>query len=322
MMIERFFPSTIAVLCFLLLPLTGSADAAFNGDISLGVIAIDSGNNLNPSSSKRIIADLDTAADRELSTLPVLLPNLSYSPDTASNVNYFLSTRPPVEEVGGFALGLGVGFSFDQVADIDVAILLAPFGEVWENPYLVGTPRDDTDNSKYGVYTTFDKIFATGLEITLAYYHDDVDNDEIGDLFAELERDGQAFIGIAGYSFRLAESLALTPKFQYIYGDYDGDASTYDRYTFKLGGRYSYGLWSIMPEISYGHTEYDETHPIFGKTRDEDKISFDIIVQYREPFGYENFAVSALAGYSEGDANIEFFDTESMRLGVVLVYQF
>lgn len=321
-MIERFHLLTIATLCIMLLPPIESADAAFNGDVSLGVIAIDSGNNLNPSSSKRIIADLDSAADRELSTVPVILPNLSYTPDSGSSVNYFLSTRPPIEEVGGFALGLGVGFTFEQIADMDVAILLAPFGEVWENPYLVGTPRDDTDNSKYGFYINLEEIFSTGLEVTLAYYHDDVDNDEIGDLFADLERDGQAFIGNFGYSFRLSESLVITPKFHYTYGDYDGDASSYDRYSFKLGGRYSTGNWSFMPEISYGHTEYDETHPIFGKTRDEDKYSLDLIVQYSEPFGYENFAVSGIAGYSEGDSNIEFFDTESIRLGIALAYRF
>ncbi len=319
---RQFSLSTIILVCCLFAPITARADSAFEGDISLGVIAIDSANNLNPDSSKRIIANLDSAADRELSTVPVILPNLKFTPDTNNSFHYFLSTRPPIEEVGGFALGLGIGFSVEGLADIRLGLLAAPFGEVWENPYLVGTPRDDTENRKYGFYATFEEMFSSGFELTLAYFHDDVEDDEIGDLFAELERDGQAFITTLGYSWRISDAFSVTPKFHYVYGDYDGDASTYDRFTFSLGTRYLNGMWAFMPKISYGHTEYDDTHPIFGKTRDEDEISFDLIVQYNEPLGYENFAITGIAGYGEGDSNIEFFDTESIRLGVALVYTF
>ncbi len=319
---KHFSILSAVVFCCMLIPIAGSADSAFEGDISLGVIAIDSADNLNPDSSKRIIANLNSAADRELSTVPVILPNLRYTPDTNSSFHYFLSTRPPIEEVGGFALGFGIGFSVEDIADIRLGLLAAPFGEVWENPYLVGTPRDDTENRKYGFYATFEEMFSSGFELTLAYLHDDVEDDEIGDIFAELERDGQAFISILGYSWRISDAFSVTPKFHYAYGDYDGDASSYDRYKFSLGARYRTGMWAFMPEISYGHTEYDDTHPIFGKTRDEDEISFDLIVQYSEPFGYENWAITGIAGYSEGDSNIEFFDTESIRAGVAVVYKF
>ncbi len=319
----KYFSILSAIsICCMLFPVATFANSSFDGDISLGVIAIDSANNLNPNSSKRIIANLDSAADRELSTIPVILPNLRYTPDTKNSFHYFLSTRPPIEEVGGFALGFGIGFSVEDIADIGIGLLAAPFGEVWKNPYLVGIPRDDTENSKYGLYATFEEILSSGFELTLAYYHDDVDNDEIGDLFTELERDGQAFIANVGYSWRISDTFSLTPQFLYTYGDYDGDANSYDSYQFSLEARYRTGMWVFMPGISYGHTEYDDTHPIFERTRDEDEFSFDLIVQYIEPFGYENWAITGIAGYGEGDSNIDFFDTESIRAGIAIVYKF
>jgi hypothetical protein len=77
-----------------------------------------------------------------------------------------------------------------------------------------------------------------------------------------------------------------------------------------------------MPEFAYTFTEFDEVDPVFGLTRDEDKISVNLMVQYAAPFGFENYAIQTMLGFSRSDSNIEYYNTESITAGVFLNYSF
>ncbi len=318
----------VLICTFLTLPLfTASICSAyqksnFTGDLGIGIMIIDSANNLNPGSSKKIITNLDNGAGKELVTVPIILPALKYYPDKTKPLHYILTSRPPIEESGRFALSFGAATVFEQVADATAALFVAPFGELWKNPYLTDTPRDETDNGKYGAYLALDKIMATNFRTSLSYYRNDVDDDIIGTITPELARDGNNFTASVGYTFDIIPIFSLTPALSYSLGDYDGKASSYSSYSIKLGGRYFSGKIALFPEISYKYTEFDAIHPLFQKRREENKVSLNVLLQYAAPFGMEDFVFSAVAGYSIGDAGIDFFDTESVRLGLSMVYRF
>ncbi len=308
----------------LLTPAICSAEqeSEFTGDLGVGLMVIDSANNLNPGSSKKIITNLDNSADKELATVPIILPALKYYPDKKKPLHYTLTSRPPIEESGKFALSLGAATAFEQIADVTVALFIAPFGELWKNPYLTDMPRDETDNGKYGGYLALDKISATNFRTSLSYYRSDVDNDIIGTITPELARDGNIFTASLGYAVDILPTFSLTPALSYSLGDHDGEASSYSSYGVKLGGRYFSGKMALFPEISYKYTEFDAIHPLFQKRREENKVSLNVLLQYAAPFGMEAFVFSAVAGFSIGDSDIDFFDTESVRLGLSLVYRF
>lgn len=302
------------------LPSYGENSDYFSGDISGGIILIDSGNNLNPSSSKEVITDLDSPADRELSTIPLIVPNLRYTSE--NGIYYHLTTRPPVQEVGALSFGLGIGKNIEGIGITEIGVFASPFGEVWENPYLVGSPREETDNQKYGTYLRWNKILGTRAQFTAFYYADNVDDDTIGMLEPDLERDGQSYGVEAGYAFPLGPSFMLLPKVAISSGDYDGDANSYYRYTANLVARIRLGKLSIMPTISYSKTDYDEIHPFFERTREEDEYSFSLHLKYESPFGMQKYSIQSFLGVGESDANIDFFDTESLSGGVSISYRF
>ena len=297
-------------------------DSNFTGDLGFGIMIIDSANNLNPGSSKKIITNLDNGADKELSTIPIILPALTYYPDKAEPFHYTLTSRPPIEESGMFALSFGAATVIEQIAVVSVAFFAAPFGELWKNPYLTDTPRDETGNSKYGSYLALDKILASRFRTSLSYYRNDVDDDIIGAITPELARDGNVFAANIGYAVDIMPTFSVTPALSYSLGDHDGEASSYSSYGITLGGRYFSGKLAMFPEISYKYTEFDAIHPLFQKRREENKVSLNVLLQYTAPFGMEDFVFSAVAGYSIGNADIDFFDTESARLGLSMVYRF
>lgn len=297
-------------------------ESDFTGDLGIGIMLIDSANNLNPGSSKKIITNLDNSADKELATVPIILPALKYYPDKAKPLHYTLTSRPPIEESGNFALSFGAASVIEQIADVSVALFIAPFGELWKNPYLTDTPRDETDNGKYGGYLALDKILATSFRTALSYYRNDVEDDIIGAITPQLARDGNIFTASLGYAVDIVPTFSLTPALSYSLGDHDGEASSYSSYGIKLGVRYFSGKMALFPEISYRYTEFDAIHPLFQKKREENKFSLNVMLQYADPFGMEDFVFSAVAGYSIGDAGIDFFDTESARLGLSMVYRF
>ncbi|MEE4243510.1 MAG: DUF2860 family protein [Desulfopila sp.] len=319
---KSFIYALFTVALFTAAVCSAAEESDFTGDIGVGVMFIDSANNLNPGSSKKIISNLDNGADRELTTVPIILPALAYYPDKNKPFHYTLTSRPPIEESGAFALSVGAATVFDQIADIKVALFAAPFGEVWKNPYLTNAPRDETDSRKYGTYLALDNILATRFRGSLIYYHTDVDDDLIGEITPELERDGNVVTANLGYAFDILPTFSLIPALSYSLGDHEGEAYSYSSYGVKLGGRYFSGKIALFPEISYKYTEYDAIHPIFQETRDENKVSFNVLLQYAAPFDMENFVFSAIAGYSLGDSGIDFYDTESIRFGLSLVYRF
>ena len=290
------------------------------GTIGIGGIVIDSGNNLNPNSSAKRLDNLNSGADRETKFIPIILPRITWDAGEAQGIKLYLTADPPIEEVGGFALNLGMTYQTAEMGIIDTSIYFTPFEEAWKNPYVTGVDREETDTTKYGFKIGLNRIMGSGFRVQFVYLNDDVDDDVIGALTPELARDGSVYAINVNYSHYVSENLEIRPRFSFRKGDYDGDANSYNKFKFDLEARYRHAKWLVVPRLTYSYSDYDAEDPIFGDTRDVNTFGVSLMTTYMKPFDWEDWSVTALISARTGNANIDFYDTESFSVGASLNY--
>ena len=310
------------VLFFVSVPAFSDDTNTFTGRIGIGFMVIDSGNNLNPNSSEKRIDNLDSAADRKTTALPMLLPAITWDVGEPDNVKLYFGTEPPLDEAGGFVLNFGGTYRYQDVGIIDASVFFTPMEETWENPYETGVKREKTSTSKYGLKIALNRIMGTGLRMNVVYMHDDVDDDLIGALMTDMEREGAVYALNVNYSFNLSETLELRPRLSIRKGDYEGDSNSFMKYKADLELRYMTGRLMVVPRIFYSHSDYDKVNPVFNETRENDSYGANVMASYMAPFGAEDWSLQALVGYSKGDSNIDFYDTEGLSLGMFASYHF
>lgn len=312
----------VCCISFIAVSVSAEERDRFDGRVGLGVMFIDSGNNLNPSSSKAYLNDLNSAADRELKTIPLILPDVAYDIGDQDGLKLYFNTEAPIDEAGGFAFNFGGSYQFKGVGILDISTFFTPFEEAWQNPYITGVERQTSSTSKIGAKVAFNRIMGTGLRINVAYMNDDVDDDVIGELMPELARDGDIYALNANYSFEISKTFELRPRLSIRKGEYDGVSNSFTKVKIDLGARYIINRLVLIPRISYNYSEYDEINPIFNETRQDDGFGINLLANYIAPFGWRDWSSQAIVGYSRGDSNITFYDTESVSLGFFLTYRF
>jgi hypothetical protein len=89
------------------------------------------------------------------------------------------------------------------------------------------------------------------------------------------------------YSYYVGKNLELRPRVSLRYGDYDGEANSFMKYKIDLEARYLTGQWIIVPRVYFSHSDFEETNPIFDKTRDNDSCGISLMTTYMAPFHWE-----------------------------------
>jgi hypothetical protein len=317
-------------MCLLLLPMlcAFSSQAAlageagrFDGQVGVGFITILSGDNLDPDGSEKRLADLNTAADKESTFIPVLLPSATWDIGEQGGVKLFFETEPPIDEAGSFTLGLGASVATGW-ATCELGAFFTPFEEVWENPYLTGVDRSTSSTTIAGLRLSANRIMGTGLGLHLVYLGENVDDDAIGALIPDMARDGSVYSIATDYHFRITETFQLTPQLSVRKGDFDGESSSYTKVKGKLKGTYVRGRLILNPEIYLGTADYDEIDRVFNQDRETDEYGAALAATYLAPFNFQDWALTGIAGYSRGDSSITFYDNESVSLGMFLSYRF
>lgn len=260
--------------------------------------------------------DLDDRGDRFSEAVPTLFTNVSYGwKDTGTQV--FLGNGS-----GGYkGFAAGISQSLGNAGTLQSALTFSR-DEVWEDPYLVGVDRDETDRDTLGVELGWESILGTGLALSYGYSKVDVNDDRIGDRIRDLRRDGNIHTLEAAYAILFAESHLITPGVSLELGDLDGAANRYNAYsTFVVYG-FEKGDYSLETVASLTRRVFDERHPRFGKTREETEFSSFVTVKKAKPFDFENFNAYATVGVEATDANINFFDSHGFVVGAGIGYEF
>ncbi|WP_035273778.1 DUF2860 family protein [Desulfogranum japonicum] len=297
-------------------------DNDISGSLGGGFMIIDSANNLNPESSNKWLDSLDSAPSRQTTFVPVILPEVTWDIGKTDGAKVYFKIDPPIDEVGSLALNLGSSYEVGNLGIIDTSVFVTPFAEVWEDPFLVGEAREETDLNIYGVTLGLNRIMGSGLRVQLVYMATDVDDDLIGERISQLSRDGAIYSLKMNYSFNVNPNVEIRPTMSIRKGDYDGDANSFIKYKFQLESRLRFGKMFVMPRVFYSYSEYDEMHPIFNKIRDNNAYGASLAATYIAPFDLQDWSLTGLVSVSRGESNIDFYDTEATTVGAIVTYRF
>jgi len=137
-----------------------------------------------------------------------------------------------------------------------------------------------------------------------------------------LRREGQIYRYNLEYDWQISEHSRLVPGIGYLDYDLDGDAMAEDGLALQLKYYYTMNRWRFNTQLFYRDMESDETNPIYGDSRDVETLGAVFSAFYTEPFGLENWTANATASYTDGDSNIDFYDSSFALISVGMMYRF
>ena len=291
----------------------------FSGRISAGAGYITSTDQLRTTDENKTIDSLSDDADWYDKIMPLALFNLRYTFADSGRQVYF---GTPAELSGPPGLSLGFVQPFADGSKLDISMFTHLFSEVWEDPYLTNTGRKETRKYTYGTRIAFDEILGTGFKLSYAFSRVDVNVDDIGDRFNDLNRDGYIHNAEVEYAFQLGPTMSLAPGFELTIGDIDGEANAYTGYRFGLGFRKFSKRYQLMLKSAIGWDDYDDTHPVFGKTRNDTNYSAFGLFTRSGLFGKDAFYGTLMAGYRYRGSNIGFLEAQTFMSGAMIGIEF
>lgn len=293
------------------------AQSGFYGDILLGGgLVTGKPSQLEVTDDNEIIDGLDERSESYSEAIPFVMAEIGYRfAKTGTEISlgnqlgrtgeFAVSIKQSLNDWG--ALGITLGYGCE---------------EVWENPYLVGVKRDDTEIITKSLTFNYENILGTGAQMSISSAKIKVDDDLIGAIEPDLGRDGEALTIGAGYVFVINEKNTLTPRIEYIEDDRDGDSHSSKNYRLSLNHTLSLGKFTFMSNFAYAKADFEKDHPIFNRTRDENGYELFEYITYADPFGWRGFSLNGLIAYSHVDANIRFFESDTLVVGLGIGYRF
>jgi hypothetical protein len=147
-----------------------------------------------------------------------------------------------------------------------------------------------------------------------------VDEDRIGKQEERLRRDGYRYTLATGYQFALGGLGVVIPTVSYTGNELRGDANASDAVALGIGYGWSNGSWSVEAGAAVGRTHYRERHPVFNESRRATTLDLSLVTGYHEPFGLSRISVYSLLAYGRVTENIDFFNSDTVCVGLGLGY--
>ena len=309
----------IVLFCFgvvLMLHNARADEAGFGGEIIVGGLWENTRRSQQDASdgNDRIDA-LAQNEDRETYTTPDITGELTY---TLANrqTSLFLT-----ELYYNSGVALGVRQGIGDWGQIEIAGTFEA-QEVWKDPYLVGVKRSRTDETAVGLSIEYEEIFGTGFVFSSHMAGVDVDEDRIGAREKRLRRDGYRYTLATGYRFAIGDGSIIIPSVSYVGNELRGGANASDGIALGIDYAWSNGSWSVEAGAAVGRTFHRERHPVFNKARTATTLDLSLVAGYFEPFGLAQISVYSLLAYGRVTENIDFFNGDTVCVGLGLGYHF
>jgi hypothetical protein len=226
---------------------------------------------------------------------------------------------------------LGVRKQWDETGIFEGAFLFTSMAtEVWEDPYLTGAKRDETDRTANGARLAWSRIYNSNFHFTYSYRDIEIDDElsgaSVGFLSPAqrglLSREGDHHQAELLYTHQLSENQWIGPALQYDRYDLDGDAMSNDIYSVMLTHTYAAEKWRLVTNLNYGYADYDEQNPIYSKTQDANRYGIGTTLLYPNFFNVKNLTGIFGVAYLKENANIDFYDTEIVMVSASTMYTF
>ncbi|MFC3153118.1 DUF2860 family protein [Litoribrevibacter euphylliae] len=208
------------------------------------------------------------------------------------------------------------------------------FDEVWEDPYLTGSKRERGDSTMVGGYVSAEYLYGGPISLRYAYATLDVEDEASGQSLLnqpggltsedirQLRRDADFHQAELSLTLPFSHALYVIPAIRYTLADADGEAFSFDRYSGELFIVETVDSLELNAGVSYDVSEYEESHPVFDKTREDDQFSAVVGLGWLEPFDWQQIRLDVLLSYSKRDSNIHFYDQEDTMGLVGVAYSF
>jgi hypothetical protein len=298
-------------------------ESGFSGYFEILGAYISTNSQLNTDSENKKTDSLDSAGERVGSFKPLPLGLIAYT-FADIRTQLYLGTLPQDIAQGQFFVEAGVRHDLLDGTILRASVIpISPIEqETWKDPFVVGQNRKKTDITSFGFKLAVENIRRLGLSFRYGWVHQNIDDEESGTfLFSQLEspltckdlddldRDSNFHRLTAEYTFKLMPRLRLRPILRYTRGDAEGDANSFYALTPQLSFLY-FGnhLQATLNIIGKGEW-YDDTHPVFDKTRRDYNLGLFAILGYKDPFGLKNFRIDWFNAFFESTSNINFYES-------------
>lgn len=268
-------------------------EQGISGDALFGIGYINSDSFLS-TANEDPIDDLEGEAPNGSKVIPTIIGRVTYTfEDTDQEIFLGINRQKAVR--GSFAAEIGYRFHTGQYQFFEVAVLPGiQSSGVWEDPYLTGEKRRETDRNLMAIRARAEHIWGP-LSLEVAYGNSKIDQEQSGvfenlrpDELASLDRNAKVTYVGADLTVPLGGGFILRPSLFNFRNDADGDAMSFDTFGGELGLVYRMGRHTLIGVLSYEQLDYDAVNPIFASAR-EDKVSnIFSIYSFAEPFGFED----------------------------------
>ena len=231
-----------------------------------------------------------------------------------------------------FATQLGWRKQTEKIGAFQASFLFSGIPvEVWEDPYLAGSRRSETDRDSSGVRFEWSSIMGSAFELTAQVREIDLDNELSGtdpgldcDLNCQsmLDRNGDQYQLRLSYTFNWSGGHVFRPQIRYRREDRDGEAVARDAYALQLTYSYLSATWIVVANALYGESSFDKANPLYGIKQDADTLALDGSVLYRLPTESGRWQLIANAVWAESDSDIRFHDNKITQVSLGVIYNF
>ena len=226
---------------------------------------------------------------------------------------------------------LGIRKQWEGVGVVGVSLLWSGIpGEVWEDPYLAGAPRTDTDRDSSGFQFDWRRILDSNFFLQVRTRKIDIDDERSGtdpalgltpDQILLLRRDGDDSRVTLGYRWENGPHL-LQPEVTIGQDDRDGDAVSADTSAAKLTYAYNGDRWLAVGTVQYFNSDADQANPIYGRKTDSDGYAVGATLSRKLDMGDGNWVAFGAVSYADSDSDVDFHDATVFGVNVGLGYNF
>jgi len=310
--------------------------AGWSGFVTLGVGAASVKSNM-VAGIDRFGAEFGDATINSLSAKPD--SNTAAIPQLNVNINYTFSSRTQLflgdslEDVVQFdsASILGVRQQFADRSIIELSLVATPLPvQVWQDPYVVGVARQETDRTSMGPRIEYFGILGSGFGVRYTQRSIKIDDERSGTTqlglspaqAALLNREGDAKQVQLMYRFPRSGRNAFEVRLGRTKDDLDGQAMSGDRNEVQLTHVYLGERFTLASNLLLAKQDYDAVNPVFGTTREDDTWGLGFVVFDNRIFNSKNWVGQATLAYSNQDSNIDFYNASTAIIMLGAQYRF
>jgi opacity protein-like surface antigen len=272
--------------------------------------------------SDQRIDDLNDEPDSESTAIFTVPYKLAYT-FAGSRTELFLGTE--VGDLLSFdtAQQLGVKQEIGSFGVLQAGVLFSGIVRVWKDPFVTGQDRDDTSRRNVGGQLVWDKIFGSNLELEYSVRKVDIGSERSGEFLGltnseqdRLDRNGTVHRASIGYAFKFGRN-SLTPQVAIFSEDLEGEAMASTGVDVQLTYLYDGEPITLVLNGYVGQADFDESNPVFDKTRDDDRYGASATVYYKNPWGWRLLGSEPMRFFVTGayyaiDSNIDFYNQEAI----------